>query len=660
MADGILAGVAFVDIVPNMKKFAARMTRDMGGRRAALTGAGLVAGGFIVAGIASAVKDGIGEAIQEQVATAGLRNALKNASQTVDVGVSVAGVEDVAARLQEVAGIADDAVLRSASWLATFNQLTTDQSTFDRALKSVADLAAAQAIAAGSSIDLKSAQTTLARALQDPERSMSRLQRIGITFTEAQEEAIKKMQQSGDIAGAQAALFDVLEKKVGGSAEAYGKTLPGMADRAEKAFGEMKESISIGLLPALEFMANKLQRVGQFLVEHPGLVKALVVAIGALAAIMIVASIASAVMVIATTPLLVPILAIGAAVIGLGIAFAIAWRKSERFRNIVGAVIDFVKEHWRSLLMLIPGIGPLIGLIIAKFESLRDLVSRALGFVKDRINDVRVALPILKEAAAIAFNFFGDKVRWVWDKVTLVHDALRDLVEFIQSIPGRIADALGSVGGFFKDIAGGVIGAVTGGDGIVSAAISNVRAANPGGLQPQVLDELGIAQAMGLTLTSGYRPGSITSTGNPSLHGVGRAIDVAGTASQMAAFFRAMVGRPGIAELLYSPIGGWYGAGGIVGLTGSVLRDHFDHVHVGVYDKGGWLPEGWSIAGNFTGAPEPVGLVSSNMASLNSADLSTAYRIRGRLDLGDDLEGYVDGIIDSRETYKAGIGRMHR
>ncbi len=110
-------------------------------------------------------------------------------------------------------------------------------------------------------------------------------------------------------------------------------------------------------------------------------------------------------------------------------------------------------------------------------------------------------------------------------------------------------------------------------------------AANPGGLVPGVLDDLGLAQRMGLSLTSGKRAPGRTSSGGWSLHGSGRAIDVAGSSDAMRAFFNAEIGRPGIVELIHSPYA-WYPGVGVVGIGGKLLADHWDHVHVGVAGDG--------------------------------------------------------------------------
>jgi hypothetical protein len=86
----------------------------------------------------------------------------------------------------------------------------------------------------------------------------------------------------------------------------------------------------------------------------------------------------------------------------------------------------------------------------------------------------------------------------------------------------------------------------------------------------------------GLRVSSGRRPGAITTSGNVSYHSSGEAIDEAGPPAGMMAFFKYMKSRFGgrLAELIYGP--------GRVGIKngqpynfGAALNaQHMDHVHV--------------------------------------------------------------------------------
>ena len=90
-------------------------------------------------------------------------------------------------------------------------------------------------------------------------------------------------------------------------------------------------------------------------------------------------------------------------------------------------------------------------------------------------------------------------------------------------------------------------------------------------------------------MSSGARPGAITSSGNVSWHSSGHAIDVSGPPSGMMSFFQAMKSQygAGLEELIYTPGGVGIKNGQPFTYTGQVAADHFDHVHVADKDPGG-------------------------------------------------------------------------
>jgi hypothetical protein len=105
-------------------------------------------------------------------------------------------------------------------------------------------------------------------------------------------------------------------------------------------------------------------------------------------------------------------------------------------------------------------------------------------------------------------------------------------------------------------------------------------------------------------LTSAFRPGSITASGNLSYHALGRAIDVTPSMD----IFNWLVSNFGATskEIIYTPAGGrQIKDGHPYTYTGEVAAEHFNHVHW-AYDQGGYLPPGLSSVYNGTGKPEPV------------------------------------------------------
>jgi TP901 family phage tail tape measure protein len=103
-------------------------------------------------------------------------------------------------------------------------------------------------------------------------------------------------------------------------------------------------------------------------------------------------------------------------------------------------------------------------------------------------------------------------------------------------------------------------------------------------------------------ITSSYRPGAITALGNKSMHGMGRAIDIA---PRMDIFnWLASTYGKHTQELFYSPADGRTILRGKPWHMDPVTKaDHWDHIHWG-YDKGGILPPGHTLAYNGTGKNE--------------------------------------------------------
>ena len=88
------------------------------------------------------------------------------------------------------------------------------------------------------------------------------------------------------------------------------------------------------------------------------------------------------------------------------------------------------------------------------------------------------------------------------------------------------------------------------------------------------------------TLISGSRPGAITATGNPSMHGKNRAVDV-DPSMEIFDWIHGAYG-PMTHELIFSPAGGRQIYRGRPHMYGGVTRDmHWDHVHWSM-DEGGY------------------------------------------------------------------------
>lgn len=111
------------------------------------------------------------------------------------------------------------------------------------------------------------------------------------------------------------------------------------------------------------------------------------------------------------------------------------------------------------------------------------------------------------------------------------------------------------------------------------------------------------AATYGLHVSSGLRPGAITSSGNVSFHSSGDAIDLAGSPGSMLAFFQHAKSTYGsrLEELIHTPGGVGIKNGQPFTYTGQVAKDHFDHVHLADKQAG-------ALTGGGVGGASALGL----------------------------------------------------
>jgi hypothetical protein len=103
--------------------------------------------------------------------------------------------------------------------LATFKEVRGDE--FVRAQKAIMDMSTVL------DQDLKSSAVQVGKALNDPIKGLTAMQRVGVTFSESQSEAIKSLAEMGRTAEAQKLILAELESQFGGTAEAAAGTFGG-------------------------------------------------------------------------------------------------------------------------------------------------------------------------------------------------------------------------------------------------------------------------------------------------------------------------------------------------------------------------------------------------------------------------------------------------
>lgn len=207
------------------------------------------------------------------------------------------------------------------------------------------------------------------------------------------------------------------------------------------------------------------------------------------------------------------------------------------------------------------------------------------------------------------------------------------------------------------------------GDGIGSPTAPAGRAsagAGAGlmGAKPALQGYADKAATFGLHVSSGRRPGAITSSGNVSYHSSGDALDLAGPPAQMMAFAKYAADTWGshLEELIYTPFGsGQIKNGQHFVYTGQVAADHYDHVHIAdTAPTGGGGPAGG--AGMAGPAPQldiptsrlrgvPGALSQRAMDAFGGALNAKLASLAGGGDLGADMPSVGGGRVSAGGTY---------
>jgi len=216
---------------------------------------GLVAGGAFAAG--KAIVDGLigaaGKAIEVGGQMISLANEQAEAEQKLESVIRATGgaagftaeqLKQHAANLQNITTVGDETIIGVEALMATFRNVRGD--VFLDATEAALDLSH---VMGG---DADSAAKMLGKALNDPVRGMLAMSEASVTFSQSQQDVIRDLVKTGDVAGAQRVILDELANQVGGAASDAAGTFGGKMDQLKNRIGDTGESIGRVLISALE------------------------------------------------------------------------------------------------------------------------------------------------------------------------------------------------------------------------------------------------------------------------------------------------------------------------------------------------------------------------------------------------------------------------
>lgn len=219
---------------------------------------GALAAGAAIGGLGAFLIQGVKDAASYQTLQAKTAAVLKSTGNAA--GTSVKAIQAHAASLESLSGVDEELYINSQNVLATFtgvqNKVGKGNQIFDRATVAIGDMSAALGT------DLQASTIHVGKALNDPIKGITALQRVGVNFTKSQKDQIKAMVESGNKMGAQKLILAELNKEFGGAAKAAGSGFAGSLARAKDALSDAGRAIGQQLLPHVTKLADWLATKG--------------------------------------------------------------------------------------------------------------------------------------------------------------------------------------------------------------------------------------------------------------------------------------------------------------------------------------------------------------------------------------------------------------
>lgn len=223
-----------------------RVTRGIKNALGGITG---IVGGV---GLTLALGKVIQATDKQEKAVAKLDAVLRSTNNAI--GFTTDELRGFAAELQKVTTYGDESIIELQALLATFTQLRGP--IFKEATEVVLNMSTLLGR------DFRESAIQVGKALQDPILGVTALRRSGVNLTKSQQDVIRKLVETGQVAKAQRIILDELQTEFGGIARAARDTLGGALDGLKNAFGDLFElsgTQTKGAQEAIEGLTSVLQ-----------------------------------------------------------------------------------------------------------------------------------------------------------------------------------------------------------------------------------------------------------------------------------------------------------------------------------------------------------------------------------------------------------------
>lgn len=434
---------AFVSLMPSAKGFGRATESQIGGemrtsgsRMGGVFGKALKVGALAgIAAVGAAFVSGFKDAVEFQKLQAQTAAVLKSTGGAA--GVTAKNITDLASKIAGYSDGNDDAVQAGANLLLTFTNIKNEagrgNKIFDQTTKIMYDMSTALGQ------DTKSSALQLGKALNDPIKGVTALQRVGVSFTQAQKDQIKTLVESGDTMGAQKLILKELGKEFGGSAKAVGQTFSGAWGRLKDSMGDLLRDAVIPLLPPLTRLVDYLAK------NLPSAVARVKVAVSAV------------------SDFLAPFVAsikgvfdqIGGSMDGLGGGGGLS-----SLRETLGRLVAYIRTN----------IVPAFKNVVA---AVREFISGALPIVQEFVAGMQGRLgPLLPKVQEI-FRQIGSTITDALNLIAAVIRVVLTAVQFVWQNFGSII--MGYVSGVFSSIVTAISGALNIIQGVIRLVLALIK-----------------------------------------------------------------------------------------------------------------------------------------------------------------------------------------
>ena len=497
---GVIAEVEIGAVGKEMEKVekqAGRTSKSVSGFGKGMSGLRGLAQGLAFGGLAVGIGEVAKKTMDLQAKQALLSNALKDSHQPVRE--TMGAMSEASDKLAQAGGFAAPEDIQALTALTTAGENST---TAMKNLNLATDIARAR--------HLQLAQATRLVA-QVEEGHTTGLTRLGISLPKVTT-AIDKLHAStkkatpeqlkaakaSDTQASKLNALQALQTRFAGSTQAYSKTTAGAWSNLRNEFEIMETNLGQKLLP-------EITKVIKWMAQHKDVVKDVVIAVAALTAAyaayeVIVKAVAIAHDIQAAAAWAAekaeaaldvvmdanPIFLVVAAVVALIAIFVVAYMKVKWFRDFVNdawkmikqifmAVVGFIGEHWRILLVVMFGLfGLFVDFVIKHWNTIKAV---AVWMFHAIVDTAKWCIGIITSVWNTLVKILTAPFQAVWSFVKTAANAIVSIIKWLVSqitpILGKILGPIGKVigaggkllhaGGSVAKSVGGFLGLQQGG-----------------------------------------------------------------------------------------------------------------------------------------------------------------------------------------------------